>query len=94
MSRFLIEVPHPKEELACAYAVKIFLTTGSHYLSHADWGCMDGDHRSWMIVEVDNKDDALRILPPVMRADARITQLNKFTLEYIDEIIAHHEKPT
>jgi hypothetical protein len=92
MPRFLIEVPHPEEELACAQAIKILLSTGSHYLLRADWGCMDGDHRSWMIVDVENKEEARRILPPAFRVQSRITQLNKFTMEEIDEIISHHEK--
>ena len=49
MPRFLIEVPHEPEQLACARTVKIFLNTGSHFLTHADWGCMDGDHKAWFI---------------------------------------------
>jgi hypothetical protein len=51
---------------------------------------MDGDHKAWLIVEVDNKDDARRILPPAFRHQARIVGLNKFTMEQIDEILVHH----
>ena len=36
MPQFLIEVPHPEEALACARIVKVFLSTGSHFLTHAD----------------------------------------------------------
>ena len=38
MARFLIEVPHEPELVACAWAVEILLKTGSHFLTHADWG--------------------------------------------------------
>jgi hypothetical protein len=38
MARFLIEVPHAEEKVACARVVEIFLKTGSHFLSRADWG--------------------------------------------------------
>ena len=38
MARFLIEVPHEPELIACARAVEILLKTGSHFLTHADWG--------------------------------------------------------
>jgi hypothetical protein len=38
MARFLIEVPHKAEPVACTRAVQIFLNTGSHFLTHADWG--------------------------------------------------------
>ena len=92
MPKFLIEVPHEKERVACARAVKIFLETGSHWLTNAEWGCMDGDHRAWMIVDVENKDDAKSILPPFYRPQATIVQLNRFSLDYIMEIIGQHGK--
>jgi len=44
MEKFLIEVPHEAEALACARAVRILLTTGSHFLTNADFGCSDGVH--------------------------------------------------
>jgi hypothetical protein len=92
MARFLIEVPHEEEVVACARAVEIFLKTGSHFMTHTDWGCMDGEHKAWLIVEVDSKEDARHILPPDFRRQARIVGLNKFTLEQIDEILAHHRQ--
>jgi hypothetical protein len=91
MARFLIEIPHEEETLACARVVQVFLTTGSHLLSNADWGCMDGVHVAWMILDVESKADARAIIPPAFRADAKITALNKFTMEEIDEIIKHHK---
>lgn len=87
MARFLIEVPHDAEHVACARVVEIFLKTGSHFLSNADWGCRDGDHNAWLTVEVDSRDEARSILPPAFRAQARIVQLNKFTIAEIDEIL-------
>ena len=44
MSRFLIELPHEADGQACARFVKLILTSGSHFLTHADWGCMEGEH--------------------------------------------------
>jgi hypothetical protein len=90
MPRFLIEVAHETEPVACLRAVEIFLRTGSHFLTHASWGCMDGDHRAWLMVEVDSKDEARNIVPPAFRPQARIVQLNDFTLEQIDEIRRRH----
>jgi hypothetical protein len=92
MPRFLIEVPHDPERIACARIVKIFLQTGSHFLTHADWGCLDGVHKAWIIAEVDNKEVARGILPPALRSQATIVQLNYFTMEEIEEILQHHEK--
>lgn len=90
MARFLIEVPHEPETVACAKVVQIFLSSGSHFVSHADWGCMDGDHSAWLVVDVDTKEDARAVLPPGFRSNARIVQLNKFTMEEIDEILSRH----
>jgi len=90
MARFLIEVPHEPDQLACARIVKIFLTSGSHLLTHADWGCMDGDHRAWMIVDVADKNEAMGIVPPGLRSVARVVGLNQFSMAQIDGILGKH----
>jgi hypothetical protein len=88
VAKFLIEVPHEAETVACARIVKVFLQSGSHFLTRADWGCMDGDHRALIIVDVPNKDDARAIVPPTFRAKARIVELNSFSIEQIDAVLA------
>lgn len=90
MPKFLIEVAHEAEEVACARVVEVFLKTGSHFLTNADWGCLDEDHRAWISVDVDSKEEARRILPPVFRSQAKIVQLNNFRMEEIEEILRHH----
>ncbi|HVN80960.1 MAG TPA: hypothetical protein VMW38_18365 [Terriglobia bacterium] len=91
MARFLIEVPHDPERIACARVVEIFLKTGSHFLTHADWGCLDGEHKAWIIAEVESKEEARSILPSALRSQAKIVRLNYFTLEEIDAILRHHQ---
>jgi hypothetical protein len=91
MPKFLIEVPHEEEVVACARAVRVLLATGSHYLTHADWGCTDGVHKGWIIIEADNTDDARRILPVPYRAQAEIIPLTNFTMEEIDGLLRHHQ---
>lgn len=91
MPQFLIEVPHPEETLACARIVKVFLSTGSHFLTHADWGCMDGVHSAWLIVDAANKDEARLVVPPQYRSEAKIVGLNKFSLEQVEAILGQHE---
>ena len=90
MDRFLIEVPHAEEVVACARVVQTFLQTGSHYLTNADWGCEDGDHRAWLIVEASDKEEATMIVPPPYRGQAHVVQLTKFTIEEVDKILASH----
>lgn len=89
-AKFLIEVPHEASTVACAKVVDIFLKSGSHFLSRADWGCRDGEHSAWMMVDVDSKDEARRILPPLFRPQAKIVQLNTFTVEEIEDILREH----
>ncbi len=91
MARFLIEVPHEDKKSECARAVQIFLNTGSHFLTHADWGCLDGEHKAWMIVEVESKEEARYILPPAYRSQAKIVKLNNFTIDEVEEILRHHQ---
>ena len=92
MPRFLIEVSHPAEELACARVVHVFLNTGSHFLTQADWGCLDGVHSAWFIVEADNKAEARLVVPPAFRSQAKIVGLNKFTMEEIENILSQHQR--
>lgn len=91
MARFLIEVPHEAETTACARVVEIFLKSGSHFLTHADWGCLDGEHKAWIVADVKSREEARAIVPPGMRSEARIVQLNYFTMEEIDDILRHHQ---
>jgi hypothetical protein len=92
MPKFLIEVQHAEDVLACTQVVSSFLDYGSHFATKADWGCKDGVHKAWITVEVENKEDARNILPPAFRSQANIIKLNKFTLEEIDEILKQHGK--
>jgi hypothetical protein len=92
MARFFIEVPHEPDLTACTQAVENLLNYGSHFVVNTDWGCMDGEHKAWITIEADNKEEARAILPPGYRSRAKIVQLNKFTMEDIDEILKLHGK--
>ena len=91
MDKFLIEVPHGADKASCELAIKVFLQTGSHFLTHADWGCMDGEHKAWIIAEVGNKEDALYILPPAFRQTAKITKLTQFSAKELQEADTFHK---
>ena len=92
MPKYIIEVPHEKDLIACAQVIESFLNYGSHFATKADWGCKDGVHKAWITIETDSKEDARNILPPAYRAQATIIQLNKFSMEEIDEILHEHGK--
>lgn len=91
MPRFFIEVPHESEKVACARAVYELLKTGSHFLTNADFGCLDGDHKAWITVDVESKEAARAIIPPEYRHNSKIVQLNKFKVEEMEEFLSHHK---
>jgi hypothetical protein len=91
MARFLIEVPHEAELVACVRAIEVFHETGSHFLTNADWGCLDDVHKAWFILDAEDKEEARYVVPPAYRQQATITGLNKFTPDDLDELIRHHQ---
>jgi hypothetical protein len=92
MPRFLIEVPHEPQVVSCYRAIRVLLESGSHFLTHADFGCDDGVHKAWIVVEADSKDAARTTLPPIYRREATIVQLCKFGLEELPDLIRMHEE--
>ena len=91
MARFLIEVAHEATEEACLTAINTLLSTGSHFLTNTEWGCKDEEHKCWVIVDVDSKEEARSILPPVYRNEAKIIKLNRYTLDDLTEAIKNKE---
>jgi hypothetical protein len=77
MDKFLIEVPHDAEKVACARTIQVFLNTGSHFLMNADWGCEEGVHKAWFVLELDSKEEARAIMPPTYRSQETIVKKNK-----------------
>jgi hypothetical protein len=55
MTKYLVEVYHSPDKIECLHTIQIFLSSGSHFLTHADWGCLDGEHKAWFIIDVDSK---------------------------------------
>ena len=88
MARFLVEVPHGDGWVPCERVVEIFRKTGSHFLTNADWGCGDGVHKAWFIADVDTREEARNILPPMMRAEATVVQLNDFETAEMEHILS------
>ena len=91
MAKYLIEVPHEAEKVACLRAIQILLQTGSHYLTNAEFGCNDGVHKAWVIVDVDSKEEARGILPPMYRSQADIVCLSRFSLDEVEKMLRYHQ---
>ena len=91
MPRFLIEVPHKNNKQACNQAIQAFKKTGSHFLANADWGCLDGIHKAWIIIELENKEAALLLIPPWYRQKAEVITLQKLALDKPNEAFKQHK---
>lgn len=91
MPRYLVEVSHENTKEACERAVQTFMLTGSHFMTNADWGCSDDQHKAWLVVEMDSKQEVLGILPPPFRQNAKVTALQRFSLQASGEIMEQHE---
>jgi hypothetical protein len=90
MPRFIVEVPHEGTKEACDKAIKMFLETGSHFMTNADWGCEDGEHKAWFILDIEDKDAVLQIIPPYFRQTAKIVALTKFSMQDISDVQSYH----
>jgi len=79
MATYLIEIPHSENSYECKQVIKLFVESGSHLLANAQWGCKAGVHKSWFISDFDSKEEAMQIIPPLLRHNANIIELIKFT---------------
>jgi hypothetical protein len=74
MDRYLIISPHTDAD--CTAVVKQVIAAG--FNAKVDWGCKDGDHTAWAIIEADSHEQALMFVPPIMRPKARAVRVVKF----------------
>ncbi len=91
MPRFLIEVSHSHRKEACDYAMRAFSRTGSHFITNAEWGCLDNVHKAWMIIEVPTKEEAERIIPPDFRKDSQVVTLSKLNPSDMEGLEQAHD---
>ncbi len=75
MDRYLIISPHTAQD--CKKIIQLVEAMG--YITHFDWGCKDGDHTAWAIIEADSKPEALLSVPSSHRHIARAVKIVKFT---------------
>lgn len=79
MKRYLVISHHTGAD--CIKALKETLAIG--YLTHFDWGCKDGDHTGWVILEAADKAQAILSVPTFLRGEARVVELTKFQPESV-----------
>ena len=90
MTRYLIEVPHEETKEACLLAIRVFMETGSHFVTNADWGCSDHVHKAWIVADLESKDQALGLLPPLFRRVATVVALERYGPEDLQRSAGQH----
>lgn len=83
MHRYLVISHHTAED--CIKALQETLAIG--YLTHFDWGCKDGVHTGWVVLEAENKAQAIMSVPTFLRGEAQVVRLTKF---HPDKVRAMH----
>jgi hypothetical protein len=91
MAKYLVEVYHSPDKIECLHTIQIFLSSGSHFLTHADWGCLDGEHKAWFFADVDGKEEALQIVPSFYRRNTKIIKLTNFNLREVENLLNQHK---
>jgi hypothetical protein len=92
MPRFLIQLTHSDEHAACVKALRAIEQYGSHFVTQANWGCKAGIHSGWLIAELPSRNEAMLMVPPEFRDEARIVELNQFTPQDIAALISKLEE--
>jgi hypothetical protein len=90
MKRFLVISNHKAED--CNLALKETLAIG--YLTHFDWGCKDGEHTGWAVLEAEDKEQAMMSVPTFLRNRAKVVRLVKFDPEKVANFHADPQPQT
>ncbi|MDP3061676.1 MAG: hypothetical protein Q8O40_00475, partial [Chloroflexota bacterium] len=65
MPRYMIQSSHDPDPASCLRTLEAFIYAGSHYLTRTEWGCKDGQHTGWIILEANDDTAARLMVPPV-----------------------------
>ncbi len=77
MSKFMIYTKHTHEE--CQQALEEFWKKNPQLLNETHFGCLGGEHASWIVVDANNESDARKKLPPLKFSEIHVVQVAKFT---------------
>jgi hypothetical protein len=86
MAKYLVEVAHTDRE--CVWSLQRFLEDSPDGLALFQWGCKDGVHVGWAVLDAEHRFGAQTLVPQILRAKTRIVELCVFSPE---EIRAFHE---
>lgn len=79
--KYLIESPHTKQE--CLRELDDISSKGKNTLGQFYWGCSQGDHTGYAIVDARDVNEARGLVPDFVRDKAKIVELSQFTPDQI-----------
>ena len=79
MDKYLVVLPHTHDD--CVKSLQQIEAIGM--ITHFDWGCKDGEHVGWVMLEAESKAEAIMVVPTSQRRHAQVIKLNKFSPEDI-----------
>ena len=82
--KYLIQSPHTK--LECLRELDEISAKGQKSLEQFFWGCGQGDHTGYAIVDAKSAGEARGLVPEFIREKARIIELVQFTPEQIKSL--------
>ena len=88
MARYLVELPHTKED--CLEALDSVVAHSQSLMDRIDWGCGEDTHTGWLVIEAQDANAAKMMVPSNIRDTARAVQLNKFTNEQVKSFHEAH----
>jgi hypothetical protein len=77
MSSYLIEVIQPADDVSRRRVGLAASMLGSHFVARASWRESGDRHIGSMVVDCDQRADALALVPPCLRSFARVTRLER-----------------
>ena len=77
MNSYLIEVIQPADEVSRRRVGMAASMLGSHFVARASWRQSGNRHIGSMVVDCDQRTDALAVVPPCLRSFARVTRIDR-----------------
>lgn len=84
MPRYMIELSHEANE--CVEALNRIEPRASDLLGEIYWGCMSGRHSGWVVVEAESESVAWEMVPPPVRDEVTVTEVELVTPELAEAI--------
>ena len=77
MAFYMVTATHEPEQ--CLDALGEIMAKGTDSLNKFVFGCKEGDHTGYAIIDAENRSAALDVLPDTMQETACVAKVDRFT---------------